>query len=65
MLDDRRVITDSEIYGLIEWKLKQRLVEEDGSTLMVCEDDKPIIQIRACGKLLREINKMRKENKEE
>lgn len=39
MLDDRRVITDSEIMTLIDWKLKQWIIENEDCTGFIFEDN--------------------------
>lgn len=58
MLEDRRIITDAEIFGLIEWKLRQFCVENKTDTMYIEKgDDGAIIEVKAVGDLLKEINK--------
>lgn len=62
MLEDRREITEGEIYGLIQWKLKQFCIEHKSDTLVVTVDGKAIFEIKAKGKLLKEIKELTKED---
>lgn len=57
MLNDRRIITDAEIFGLIEWKLRQFCVENKTDTMYINSNDKTIVEIKATGNLLEEIKK--------
>ena len=57
MLEDRRIITDTEIFGLIEWKLRQYCVENKTDNMNISVNGKNIIEIKAVGDLLKEINK--------
>lgn len=56
MLEDRRIITDAEIFGLIEWKLRQFCVENKTDNMNISVNGKNIIEIKAVGDLLKEIN---------
>lgn len=56
MLEDRRIITDAEIFELIKWKLRQFCVENKTDNMNIIIDDKTIIEIKAVGDLLKEIN---------
>lgn len=56
MLNDRRIITDAEIFGLIEWKLRQFCVENKTDNMNISVNSKNIIEIKAVGDLLKEIN---------
>lgn len=55
MTDDRRIITDREIIGLIRWYLKRFCIENDTDRVFINENDKTTIEIVAHGKLLEEI----------
>lgn len=55
MLNDRRIITDAEIFGLIEWKLRQFCIENKTDTMYISSNDKTIVEIKATGDLLEEI----------
>ena len=55
MTEDRREITDDEIFGLIEWRLKRFCMENNTTTMCICCDDKPIIEINVVGELLDEL----------
>lgn len=57
MLDDRRIITDAEIFGLIEWKLRKFCVENNTDTMFIEKEDGTIVEVKATGKLLEEIKK--------
>lgn len=63
MLNDRRIITDAEIFGLIEWKLRQFCIENKTDTMYISSNDKTIIEIKATGDLLEEIKKELEEEK--
>lgn len=63
MLNDRRIITDAEIFGLIKWKLRQFCVENKTDTMYINFDNKTAIEIKAIGDLLEEINKELEEEK--
>ncbi len=58
MLEDRRIITENEIYNLIQWKLKRFCIENQSDKLIVSVDNKPIFEIKAKGELLKEIKKL-------
>ena len=49
MLNDRRIITDAEIFGLIEWKLRQFCIENKTDTMYISSNDKTIVEIKATG----------------
>lgn len=55
MTDDRRIITDREIIGLIRWYLKRFCIENDTNRVFINENEKTTIEIVAHGKLLEEI----------
>lgn len=55
MTDDRRIITDREIIGLIRWYLKRFCVKNNTDRVFINENDKTTIEIVAHGKLLEEI----------
>lgn len=55
MTEDRRIITDREIIGLIRWYLKRFCIENDTDRVFINENDKTTIEIVAHGKLLEEI----------
>ncbi len=63
MLNDRRIITDVEIFGLIEWKLRQFCIENKTDTMYISSNDKTIVEIKATGDLLEEIKKELEEEK--
>lgn len=63
MLNDRRIITDAEIFGLIEWKLRQFCIENKTDTMYISSNDKTIVEIKATGDLLEEIKKELEEEK--
>lgn len=63
MLNDRRIITDAEIFGIIEWKLRQFCIENKTDTMYISSNDKTIIEIKATGDLLEEIKKELEEEK--
>lgn len=57
MLEDKRIITDAEIFTLIEWKLQQFCVDNNTDTMYIERgDDGAIIEVKAVGDLLKEIN---------
>ena len=49
MTDDRRVITDAEIMGLIHWWIKDKSKGEAGYTRTITLGDKPIVEIKYLG----------------
>lgn len=49
MTDDRRVITDAEIMGLIHWWIKGRSKGKAGCTQTITLGDKPIVEIKYLG----------------
>lgn len=57
MLNDRRVITDAEIFNLIEWRLRKFCIENKTDTMYITNNGKATIEIKATGDLLEEINK--------
>ena len=57
MLEDRRIITDEEIFGLIKWKLRQFCLENNTDTMYINFDNKTAIEIKATGDFLKEIKK--------
>lgn len=63
MLEDRRKITDDEIFNLIEWRLKNHCIENKTDTMVITVGNKPLIELKAHGALLDEIKKIT--NKEE
>ncbi|WP_443701566.1 hypothetical protein [Prevotella sp.] len=65
MLEDRRIITDAEIFGLIEWKLRQFCIENNTDTMYMKKGGEKIVEIKATGKLLEEIKNTIKEVRNE
>lgn len=63
MLDDRRIITDAEILGLIEWKLRQFCIENKTDTMYINSNGKTTIKIKAVGTLLEDIKGKLEEEK--
>lgn len=57
MLSDRRIIEDAEIFGLIEWKLRQFCIENKTDTMYINSHSETIIEIKAVGALLEDIKK--------
>lgn len=57
MLSDRRIITDAEIFGLIEWKLRQFCFENKTDTMYINSNGKTTIEIKTTGDFLEEIKK--------
>lgn len=55
MLDDRRIITDEEFLGLIEWKLRKFCIENKTDTMWIGINGNTIIEMKAKGRLLKEI----------
>lgn len=55
MLEDRRIITDEEIFGLIKWKLRKFCIENHTDTMWVGINGNTIIEVKAKGELLKEI----------
>lgn len=55
MTDDRRIITDREIIGLIRWYLERFCVKNDTDRMFIKENEETAIEIVAHGKLLEEI----------
>ncbi|GEM_PF-4716761 len=64
MLEDRRRITDAEIYGLIQWKLEQFCIENKTDTMIISVKNKPIVELKAQGTLLEKIKNIIKENEQ-
>ena len=53
MLSDRRVITDNEIFSLIQWRLERHCIENKNTSGMAFNvDGKPIFEIIPKGELL-------------
>lgn len=57
MLEDRRVITDKEIFMLINWKLERFCIENKTDTMQILVDGKTIVELKAKGSLLERIKK--------
>ena len=55
MLDDGRIITDEEILCLIAWKLRKFCIENHTDTMWIGINGNTIIEMKAKGKLLKEI----------
>ena len=55
MLDDRRIITDAEIFSLIIWRLRRFCIENEKSSIILTDSSGEIVEISAKGKLLEEI----------
>lgn len=64
ILQDRREITDSEIFALIIWKLERFCIENKTDTMKILVDGNPIIEIKAKGSLLDKIKKEIEEDKQ-
>lgn len=65
MLSDRRVITDSEIFSLIRWRLERHCIEDENTSGMVINvDGKPILEIIPKGELLEKLQDIIKQDKE-
>ena len=64
MLEDRRVITDKEIFMLINWKLERFCIENKTDTMQILVEGNPIIEIKAKGSLLDRIKKEIGEDKQ-
>lgn len=47
MLEDRRKITDKEIFSLISWKLMQFCTENNTDTLVISVNGKPYVKLKA------------------
>ena len=63
MLEDRRVITDKEIFMLINWKLERFCIENKTDTMQILVDGKTIVELKAKGSLLERIKKEINANK--
>lgn len=63
MLNDRRIITDEEIFGLIKWKLRQFCLDNHTDTMYINFNSKTAIEIKATGDFLEEIKKELEEEK--
>lgn len=63
MLNDRRIITDEEIFGLIKWKLRQFCFDNHTDTMYINFNNKTAIEIKATGDFLEEIKKELEEEK--
>ena len=57
MLEDRRVITDKEIFMLINWKLERFCIENKTDTMQILVDGETIVELKAKGSLLERIKK--------
>ena len=55
MLDDRRIITDAEIFSLIIWRLRRFCIENEKSSIILTDSSGEIVEISAKGRLLEEI----------
>ena len=65
MSTDRRVITDSEIFSLIQWRLERHCIEDENTNGMVISvGGKPILEIIPKGELLEKLQKIIKKDKE-
>ena len=64
MLSDRIVITDNEIFMLINWKLERFCIENKTDTMKILVDRNPIIEIKTKGSLLDKIKKEIDEDKQ-
>ena len=65
MLSDRRIITDSEIFSLIQWRLERHCIENKNTSGMAFNvDGKPIFEIIPKGELLEKLQKIIKKDKE-
>ena len=64
MLSDRRVITENEIFMLINWKLERFCIDNKTDTMKILVDGNPIIEIKAKGFLLDKIKKEIEEDKQ-
>lgn len=65
MLSDRRVITDNEIFSLIQWRLERHCIENKNTGGMAFNvDGKPIFEIIPKGELLEKLQKIIKKDKE-
>lgn len=63
MLEDKRRITDAEIYNLIQWKLEQFCIENKTDTMIISVENKPIVELKAQGTLLDKIKSIIKDDK--
>ena len=61
MLEDRRVIEEKEIFGLIEWYLHNYCVTNKTDNVTISAGGSELFTITAKGKLLEEINEELKE----
>ena len=65
MLSDRRVITDNEIFSLIQWRLERHCIENKNTSGMAFNvDGKPIFEIIPKGELLEKLQNIIKKDKE-
>ena len=65
MLSDRRIITDSEIFSLIQWRLERHCIENKNTSGMAFNvDGKPILEIIPKGELLEKLQNIIKKDKE-
>ena len=65
MLSDRRIITDNEIFSLIQWRLERHCIEDENTSGMVISvGGKPILEIIPKGELLEKLQKIIKKDKE-
>lgn len=63
MLNDRRKITDNEIFSLISWKMTQFCTENNTGEMIIEVNGKPYVELKAQGELLNKIKEHIKENK--
>ena len=65
MLDDRRIITDAEIFRLIIWRLRRFCIDNRVSSMKLSDSSGEIVEISAKGRLLEEIKEEFENKKEE
>ena len=65
MLDDRRIITDAEIFRLIIWRLRRFCIDNGVSSMKLSDSSGEIVEISAKGRLLEEIKEEFENKKEE
>ena len=65
MSSDRRIITDSEIFSLIQWRLERHCIEDENTSGMVISvGGIPILEIIPKGELLEKLQKIIKKDKD-
>lgn len=57
MLEDKRIITDEEIFGLIKQKLRQFCLDNHTATMYINFGNKTVIEIKITGDFIEEIKK--------